>query len=234
MFRTRLTASAACMAVIALLAGCSSSSSDGTTGTNTGTDIVSGIDTGTTTDTTTSDAVPPLTDGPASPLAPGAVSNADVLFPQIQGSWSYGCQLFDEEEPSEGYERSELRITGNEIVLDTEVFSDSNCVIPLARGFLQFGDNFQSYGTLVRPGGTADTSVGAVPYIDINFTRFTIDDEPLVSAVAAFFEPYSDFTIVYVDGNQMFLGNPDLPGQDGDTAQTRSLILDFDNPLTRL
>jgi len=161
------------------------------------------------------------------------VNGSGSLFPEMQGSWSRDCQLFDEEEPNEGYERGVITITGNEFVADTKVYSDSNCVTPLGRGILQFGDDFQSYGTLERPGGTANTSVGSTPFININFTRFTIEGEPLVPAVAPLFSPYVDYTIVHVDGDQMYLGDSDLPGQDGDTAQTRSVVLDFTDALTR-
>jgi len=194
------------------LAACSSSNSDNPTA-----------------DTFTS----PMVDVPNPDTSQQPVNGSGVLFPEMQGSWSRDCLLFDEEEPSEGYERSVITVTGNEFVVDTKVYSDSNCVTPLARGFLQFGDDFQSYGTVERPGGTADTSVGAMPFIDLNFTRFTIEGEPLVPEVAAFYTPYVDYTIVHVDGDQMYLGDPDFPGQDGDTAQTRSVVFDFTDPLTR-
>lgn len=174
-------------------------------------------------------------EGDSPPDVPTLPTGSDtILFPEMQGSWARACSLFDEEEPSNGYERSVVTVTGNDFVFDTKVYSDSNCITPLARGFLQFGDDFQSYGTLQRPVGTANTSVGAVPFIDIAFTRFTIDNQPLVPEAAVLNSPYTDYTIVYVDGNQMHLGDPDVPEQLGDSSQTRSVTLDFEDPLTRL
>lgn len=161
------------------------------------------------------------------------IADTEVLFPELQGSWAKDCVLFDEEQPTAGFERSVVTVTGNEWVIDTKIFTDSNCVTPLPLGFLQLGDDFQSYANLTRPDGAASTSVGAVPYVNIAFQRFTIEDEPLAPAAAALNTPYVDYTIVYVDGNQMFLGDSEVPGQLGDTAATRSVTLDFEDPLVR-
>ncbi len=219
MSTSRLTVIASCLAATAMIASCSSRDSQDTT--NTPPPTSEGV------------AVPPLTDPPP---APGSEQEGgSTLFPELQGTWARSCRLFDEEEgPAQGYERSEIIFRDDSIFIDTEVFFDSNCVVPLAQAALQFGDDFQSFGSLIAPGGSADTSVGAVPFLDIDITSFTIEDQPLVASIAFLFSPFTDFTIAYRQGDQLFFGNPDVPDQDGETALTRSVTLDFEDPWIRL
>lgn len=216
MFKKSLPLVVGCLAATALISGCSSSNSD---------DPVADPATA----EPAADSQTPAPDTAPEPTA----GNAGVLFPELQGSWSAGCQFFDEEEPSEGYANTVITVTGNDFQTNTLVYSDSNCVTPLPRGFLQFGDDFQSYGTIERPEGSADTSVGAVPFINMNYDRYTIENQPLIASAAALFQPYTDYSIVYVDGDQMYLGDLDIPGQDGESAETRAITLDFEEPLLR-
>ena len=154
-----------------------------------------------------------------------------IAFPELQGRWLNECELFDDDAPEDGYEQRTIDVTGNDYVLEVVIYSDSNCVTRLTRGFLQGGSSVQITGILERPEGTANTGVGAVPFINIVGQNTTIDNEPLVASVEAFFPNETTYTIVYVDGNTMYLGAEDLDDDDsGTTPETRDMTLDFDYP----
>ena len=168
-----------------------------------------------------------LTDNESSPSLDGTVA-----FPELQGMWSEDCDFYDPAEPEEGYTISTFTVTGNIFKTNTTIYSDSNCVTLLERGFLQAGSSAQTNGVLTRPGGSANTSVGAVPFIDITTQEYTIDGKPVIASLAAFFPVETDYEIVYVDGGTFYLGVVSQ-ALDGSSPETRPTALDFQRPFTR-
>ncbi len=159
-------------------------------------------------------------------------SDGAVYFPELQGLWSRDCEYYDPDELGDGYSLSRITITGNAFKTNTSIYSDSNCLTLLERGFLQAGISFQTAGILSRADGSADTSVGSVPFFDFTTQENTIDEEPVIASLANLFAVETAYEIVYVDGRAFYLGI-NSEALDGSSPETRSTALDFEHPYNR-
>lgn len=181
---------------------------------------------------------PPATPEPVvveDPVVPEPVAVAPidgVFFPELQGTWNRECRPFDEDEPDGSFEKSTFTVEGNDFQTNTTVYQDSGCTTELTRGFLQAGSSFQTYGTLGRPAGSAETPMGTAAFIDLSTDRHTIDNQPIIASLQGFFQPETGYSIVVVNGNQFFLGD-ESGGQDGESAASRPTSLDTDRLYTR-
>ena len=162
---------------------------------------------------------------------PENISVSDVLN-DLQGTWVGICQFLDPEDPDGGYEMSTLKVTGSDVNVETVVYSDSNCINRLERGFAQLGSSGQFSGFLALPGGSAATSPGASAFMDITFNKVMIDNQPLDPSVAAFFPEETTFDIVFVDGNTLYRGLL-TDRLDAETSVTRPQQLNVESPFTR-
>lgn len=146
-----------------------------------------------------------------------------IAFPELQGTWVSSCRPMFDDEPEEGFEITQISVSGNEFVSNTTVYSDSSCSSELSRGFMQAGSTFQFYAQISRPGGSANTVVGLAPNIDIDMQRATIDNKPLSAAIAPFMPLEVDYNIVFVEsGSAMYLG------EGGESTGDRSRELNLD------
>lgn len=144
---------------------------------------------------------------------------------ELEGTWVGGCVYFDPEDPDGGYQRSALTFTDNNFQSNTIVYADSNCSVVLERGFLQTGSSLQSTGFISSPSGSVETSVGAVPFIDIATQQYTIDNQPIAGSFAAMFVAETKYDIAHIEGGTLYLG--DISGAlDGSSVERRPVEID--------
>lgn len=154
-----------------------------------------------------------------------ARQDGSIAFPELQGRWQGGCVLFDREDPDDGYEITSFTFTGNTYRSDSTVYADSNCSTVLERGLFMSASSMQTEGTVSRAPGSKDTAQGSVAFIDVHTERFLIDNVPLTEAMAGVFPAETQYDIVLLENNTIYLGNVS-GSNDGTSPERRPTELD--------
>lgn len=159
-----------------------------------------------------------------------SLANAEqsaVAFPELQGTWQSRCLYSDPAEPEDGYVKSVFSFNGNEFKSNTVIYSDWNCTEVLDRGFFHSGSSMQVEGVVSRPEGDVDTLVGSVPFIDIRFDQYMIDNQPMTGSMAAMFSPVVQYDIVHIEGETFYMGN-NSGDRNSSSERLRPIELDSD------
>lgn len=143
---------------------------------------------------------------PVDALSAGRIS---MSISELEGTWAGGCVCFDSEEPAEDYQRSALTFAASDSHRSTIAYADSNCCVVRESGILQSRSSLQSAGFVSRPADSVDTSLGAVPFIDVFTQQYTIDNQPIAGFSAAMFVSENTYNIAHTDGGTLFLGAMD-------------------------
>ena len=161
------------------------------------------------------------TSGPA----PGAdINNGPVGDADLNGNWSTGLCALDEQDEVTGesvYSEESLEVTDDISMLTINYFSDSDCSVPTtpANEVLTF--------SLAFPEGTVEVPpLGTARFVDATIESFTIDGMPFTGAGLNSTE--YDIFLVTPD-QQLYLGDTDVPGQDGTSPETRPRTLDTES-----
>ena len=151
----------------------------------------------------------------------------------LQGEWQSDCLPDDD---TGIYMINSLSVSGANFIAELATFSDPECMVPLAVGVLVPGFTSQFPGVTVPTGESVITSLGPAVEVNFVFGQVTIDNQPIPEELAEFTVQEGEifFDIALVDGDMLFLGDTNIVGFDGDTAETRPATLDFEGPFFRV
>ena len=166
-------------------------------------------------------------------LAPGSpipTPTSSVL----EGSWTTGCVLEDENFPEDGYTIFNLTIEGDTLDAVEFGFTDSACSIPTIDSA-----TIEISFSLEFPDGSVTTSLGEASFIDLTPESVTIDGEQLTPAQQAALEELGLFDTVFdiflIDSEgRLYFGDTDVEGQNATTAEMRPQTLDTFGAFIRL
>ena len=146
-----------------------------------------------------------------------------AAIPVMQGEWATGCL-----ELGTVFRRQTLSIVGARMLTELSAFSDQNCTMPVSIGLSLNGSTVQRNATTVPTGGTRTVSLGEAIEVNFYFEQGTLDNKPLPSADIPGAEDFSErieYDIVLVQGDVLYLGDSNLEGYPGTSAQTRPISL---------